>query len=157
MDQHPQEQAEQQHSTTPTTPAPQQSKQSAPQSTPQPSPSSNDGGLAPNVAAALSYVLGWLTGIVFFLISKDKFVKFHAMQSIITSLAAMVIHYVLFSVLRLWSIVGLFNLAVFALFIFLIVQAYQQKMYKLPVIGDLAEQWAGGEKQPKSQIGDPEQ
>ena len=41
-------------------------------------------GLPKNTAAALSYVLGWLTGIVFLLIEKDPFVRFHAMQSIIT-------------------------------------------------------------------------
>jgi zinc ribbon protein len=40
-------------------------------------------GLDENVAALLSYVLGWLTGLIFFLIDKRPFVRFHAMQSII--------------------------------------------------------------------------
>ena len=40
-------------------------------------------GLPKNTAAALSYVLGWITGIVFLLLEKDPFVRFHAMQSII--------------------------------------------------------------------------
>ncbi|MBM3150360.1 MAG: hypothetical protein FJZ88_10120, partial [Chloroflexi bacterium] len=41
-------------------------------------------GLEENIAGLLCYVLGWVTGLIFFLIEKDsKFVRFHAMQSII--------------------------------------------------------------------------
>src|SRR6266536_3408205 len=41
-------------------------------------------GMQPNVAAGLSYVLGWVTGLIFFLIEKqNRFVRFHAMQSIL--------------------------------------------------------------------------
>ncbi|MQY55153.1 MAG: hypothetical protein GH156_01060, partial [Dehalococcoidia bacterium] len=41
-------------------------------------------GIEPNIAGLLCYVLGWVTGLVFFLIEKDdEFVRFHAMQSII--------------------------------------------------------------------------
>ena len=41
-------------------------------------------GLSENVAATLSYVLGWLTGIIFYLIDKRPYVRFHAAQSIVT-------------------------------------------------------------------------
>jgi uncharacterized membrane protein len=40
--------------------------------------------LSENTAAALSYVLGWITGIIFFLIDKRPYVRFHAAQSIVT-------------------------------------------------------------------------
>src|SRR5580693_10690408 len=40
-------------------------------------------GLAENVAGLLCYVLGWLTGIIFILIDKRPFVRFHAAQSIV--------------------------------------------------------------------------
>src|SRR5271169_278906 len=40
-------------------------------------------GMAENVAGLLCYVLGWLTGIIFFLIDKRPFVRFHAAQSIV--------------------------------------------------------------------------
>jgi uncharacterized membrane protein len=41
-------------------------------------------GMQPNVAALLSYVLGWITGLIFFLIEKEnKFVRFHAAQSLV--------------------------------------------------------------------------
>ena len=44
-------------------------------------------GLAPNVAGALSYVLGLVTGILFVLLERDRFVRFHAFQSILVSVA----------------------------------------------------------------------
>src|SRR5213078_1778870 len=41
-------------------------------------------GMQPNVAAGLSYVFGWVTGLIFFLVEKqNRFVRFHAMQSIL--------------------------------------------------------------------------
>ena len=41
-------------------------------------------GIQANVAGLLSYVLGWLTGLIFFLIEKEnKFVRFHAAQSLV--------------------------------------------------------------------------
>src|SRR5579872_2554302 len=40
-------------------------------------------GMSENVAALLSYLLGWVTGIIFFLIDKRPFVRFHAAQSIV--------------------------------------------------------------------------
>lgn len=44
-------------------------------------------GLKKETSAALSYVLGFITGIIFLIIEKDPFVRFHAMQSIVVSLA----------------------------------------------------------------------
>ena len=45
-------------------------------------------GLDANLAAMLCYAIGWVTGLIFFVVEKDsRFVKFHAMQSIIVSLA----------------------------------------------------------------------
>ena len=42
-------------------------------------------GLSKNTAAALCYVAGWVSGLVFLLVEKkDEFVRFHAMQSIVT-------------------------------------------------------------------------
>ena len=68
-------------------------------------------GIQPNVAALLSYLLGWVTGLIFFLIEKDnKFVRFHAMQSIIVFGALTVFNIVLsmflsikqFDLVELW-------------------------------------------------------
>jgi uncharacterized membrane protein len=100
-------------------------------------------GLAENVASGLSYVLTWLTGLIFFLIDKRPEVRFHAMQSIAYGV--------------IWTLVGvvgprlpgpldlLFSLVWVAFLIgwvVLLVQGFQGKHFKLPVIGDFAEQQA---------------
>lgn len=98
-------------------------------------------GLPSNTAAALSYVLGWLTGIVFLLIEKDdKFVRFHALQSIVT--------FGLLTVLSLVPVVGwvlspFLMIVGFVLWLVLIFKAYQGEKFLLPVIGPWAEAQAG--------------
>ena len=110
-------------------------------------------GMQPNAAALLSYVFGWITGLIFFLIEKDnKFVRFHAMQSIIVFGAVtvlsivisiffqifMMIHlYAMFQFLSLLS--GLVWLAALILWVILMIKAYQGEMFKLPIVGDIAE------------------
>jgi len=98
-------------------------------------------GLDANVAGLLCYVLGWISGLVFILIEKEnKFVRFHAMQSIIvfgTITAASI-------VFRLIPFIGyvlnvLLSLLALVLWIVLMVKAYQETMYKLPWAGNLAE------------------
>ncbi|MCX6000972.1 MAG: DUF4870 domain-containing protein [Chloroflexi bacterium] len=101
-------------------------------------------GLEENVAGLLCYILGWVSGLIFFLIEKDsKFVKFHAMQSIITFVALMIIMWVA-TVIPLigWLIAGLVGLLALVLWIILMIKAYQGEKFKLPVIGDLAEKWS---------------
>lgn len=93
-------------------------------------------GMQPNVAALLSYLLGWISGLIFFLIEKEnKFVRFHAMQSLM-----------LFGGLTVIAIIPFVNLLViilgplsFVLWIILMIKAYQGQMFKLPLVGDLAE------------------
>lgn len=106
-------------------------------------------GLERNVAGLLCYVLGWLTGIIFFVIEKDPFVRFHAMQSIIT-FGGITVLTILFSVLsvglwRLWFILHTLNtliwLASFVLWILLMIKAYQGERFKLPVVGNMAERY----------------
>jgi uncharacterized membrane protein len=109
-------------------------------------------GMTQNTAAGLSYILGWVTGLIFFLMEKqNRFVRFHAMQSII-----------FFGVLTaLWIVIGIISrvlplglsaavgclwlvvlLAAFVVWILLLVNAFQGKYFKLPVIGDYAERYA---------------
>jgi len=107
-------------------------------------------GLDENVAGALCYVLGFLTGIVFFVMEKDsKFVKFHAVQSIATFLPLMILGWIISSLF--WSftmmwLVGILSTMLFiielVLWIILIMKAYQGEMYKLPIVGDIAEKQA---------------
>ena len=107
-------------------------------------------GLPSNIGGLLSYALGWLTGLVFFLIEgKDEFVRFHAMQSIIFFGAMTVFSIVagITSILpvlgALGAIVGSFVwIASVVLWIILMVKAYQGERFKLPIAGDLAEQYS---------------
>ncbi|MGH7198005.1 MAG: DUF4870 domain-containing protein [Candidatus Omnitrophota bacterium] len=98
-------------------------------------------GIQANVAALLSYLLGFITGIIFYLIEKEnKFVRFHAMQSIITFGAL----FVAGVVIGFLPVIGLALLPVLwvlevVLWIILMIKAYQGELFKLPVIGDMAE------------------
>jgi len=104
-------------------------------------------GLDSNIGGLLSYVLGWITGLVFYLIEeKDEFVRFHAMQSIIVFGAITVFSIVLrilFIVPYLGAILGaLLWVASVALWVILMVKAYQGKRFKLPIAGDMAEKYS---------------
>jgi uncharacterized membrane protein len=112
------------------------------------------GGMADNVAGALCYVLGLITGILFLVLApynQNKFVRFHAFQAIflhVAWIALWIIDTVItialpFSLMiintLLWLVIALGGLAAW---IFCIVKAYNNERFKLPVIGDLAEKQA---------------
>jgi uncharacterized membrane protein len=101
-------------------------------------------GMEENVAALLSYVLGWITGLIFFLIEKEsKFVKFHAMQSIITFGALTILAIILTPIPLLGWVLGVIIwILEVVLWIVLMIKAYQGAKFKLPFIGDLAEKWS---------------
>ncbi|WP_254832902.1 zinc-ribbon domain-containing protein [Haloglomus salinum] len=115
--------------------------------------------LPANQAAALSYVLGLLTGLVVFIIEdENEFVQFHAAQSIVLSVAfggLYLVFGVLTSILSflpdvigvlLISLLGLvqavIGLAGFVAWVYLIIQAYQGERFVAPVIGGFAENLA---------------
>jgi len=115
------------------------------------------GGLTENMAALLCYLLFCIPGGVLFLIlepyNKSKFVRFHAFQAIFFGVAVVVIDIVVSifaGVLSFgagfWSLgymlSRLVSLVFFAGWIFLMVKAYSNEKFKLPVIGDLAEKQA---------------
>ncbi|MCA9407270.1 MAG: DUF4870 domain-containing protein [Candidatus Omnitrophica bacterium] len=99
-------------------------------------------GMQPNVAALLSYLLGFITGIIFYVIEKDnKFVRFHAMQSIVVFGFFMALQIILgFIPIIGWTLMAFIPLIVLILWIILMVKAYQGEKFKLPIAGDIAEQ-----------------
>jgi uncharacterized membrane protein len=101
-------------------------------------------GLAENVAGLLCYVLGWISGLVFFLIEKEnKFVRFHALQSIIVFGVLFVAGFIIGWIPIIgWIINSLIGVLAFILWIVLMVKAYQGEKYKLPWAGNLAEKYA---------------
>ncbi len=101
-------------------------------------------GLQPNVAALLSYLAGFITGIIFFLIEKEnKFVRFHAMQSILTFGGLFILQMILaFIPVIGWILIPLISIASLILWIILMIKAYQGEEFKLPIIADIAEKQA---------------
>jgi uncharacterized membrane protein len=100
-------------------------------------------GLDANVAATLAYLVGWVTGIVFlFFEQENKFVRFHALQSIIVFGSLSVAWMIALSVPFLgWIVAFLVIPPVSAfLWLFLMYKAYQGERYKLPFAGEMAEQ-----------------
>jgi uncharacterized membrane protein len=97
-------------------------------------------GLHPNTAAALSYVLGWLTGLVFLLIEKDKYVRFHAFQSLLLFGGSTVLKILLNATRFLSPVVSLIWIAEFILWLVLIYKAFQGEKFRVPYVGDIADQ-----------------
>jgi uncharacterized membrane protein len=113
-------------------------------------------GLQENVAGLLCYVLGWITGLIFFFVDKRPLVRFHAAQSIVVFGT---LHVILLFLGQMF-VFGLFygnwtglstggmlfwllRLASFVLWIVLMIKAYQGERFKLPIAGDFAEKLAG--------------
>ena len=121
--------------------------------TPSPTPSSPGGGsgLPENVAGALSYLLGPITGVAFFVLDRERpFVRFHAVQSIAVTVgwvALAIVMMVLSAILGVIPILGwlvgiLLNLGLalagFAVWLWLMFQAYQGREWSFPVLGEHA-------------------
>lgn len=121
-------------------------------------------GMSENVAAALSYALGWITGIIFILIDKRPYVRFHAAQSIVTFGALSVIRIVLGVCFGMgfmfggygnfgygaWggfglgiALIALLGLLTLVLWIVCIIKAAQGERFVLPIAGPIAENLAG--------------
>jgi len=107
-----------------------------------PDPSST--GLDPTLAALLAYLLGFVSGLVFLVIEKkSRFVRFHAMQSTLTFLALTVVSFVAGFVPLLGPLVGFVaSVLGLVLWVLLMVRALQGDWYKLPMVGDMAEERA---------------
>ena len=102
-------------------------------------------GLAENIAGLLCYSLGWVTGLIFLLIDKRPWVKFHAAQSIAVfgGLTIIRIGLLFMSHFLGWAIFGLIGLVSLVLWIFLMVKAYQHETVRIPIAADVADSLAG--------------
>jgi uncharacterized membrane protein len=109
-------------------------------------------GMAENVAGLFCYSLGWVTGLIFLLIDKRPFVRFHAAQSIVVFGALQVVYIVLaqifvssffyggFGYLSLGGMLFLaLRLVGAVLWIFLMVKAYQGQLFRVPIAADIAQ------------------
>ena len=112
-----------------------------------------------NLVGALTYLAGFITGIIFLVLDPYKsnsFVRFHAFQSIffnVAWIAFWIVWMVLSAVLTpltagVFGLIALplmliFSLAGFGIWLFLMYQAYQQKLFRLPLVGKFAAEHAG--------------
>lgn len=119
-----------------------------------PPPVATAGGMSENVAGALCYLLGLITGIIFLVIApynQNKFVRFHAFQAIFGHIA-FIVFWIAYTIVGTFLAIlthgfgfilfPLFGLLVFILWLYLMYSAYNYKKVKLPIIGDLAEKQA---------------
>jgi uncharacterized membrane protein len=99
-------------------------------------------GLKPNLEAALTYSVGFISGVVFLFLEKEnQFVRFHALQSVVTFLGLFIVSLLIGLVPFIGFIVSLLSMPLtFILWIFLMYKAYQGEHFKLPYIGDFTEQ-----------------
>ena len=146
-------------------PPPGQQNHGTPAGSPPPASSSPLGGMDPKLAAAISYI--WIVGVIFFILEKDnKFIRFHALQSILFGVANSIVLILLGIVAfvltlvfgiggamvgggmeslvsllvgLIWLLFWLIGLLMFAGLIFAAVKAYQGQKFKLPIIGNIAE------------------
>jgi len=104
-------------------------------------------GLTDNVASALCYLLGLVTGIIFLVLApynQNRTVRFHAFQSIFGHLAIIVIWVLLAIATHGFSVMifPLFSILIFILWLYMMYTAYNGRKVKLPIVGDLAEKQA---------------
>ncbi|MGB6484231.1 MAG: DUF4870 domain-containing protein [Candidatus Acidiferrales bacterium] len=116
-------------------------------------------GLSENVAGLLCYVVGWITGLIFLLIDKRPFVRFHAAQSLVTFGALNIISIILtmaflgggmfggsfaWSAFGFWAAIrGIVDLVAFIAWIVGMIKAYQHERFRFPLVADIADQIAG--------------
>ncbi len=124
-----------------------------------PAADSPTAGMEENIAALVAYIFGWLSGLIFLLIDKRPFVKFHAAQSIALNICfvAIWILYVIFSFFITmvsamlhfpigfisFFLLPVIGLAFLATWIFMMYKAYSHEKFKLPIIGNMVEKMVG--------------
>jgi uncharacterized membrane protein len=122
--------------------------QAAPTASPAAPPASPSAGLQENVAGLLCYVLGWVTGIIFLLIDKRPWVKFHAAQSIVVFGGLTLLRFVLGALHGITGLIGfgffgllflLIALVSVVLWIVLMVKAFQHQTWRVPIAADIAD------------------
>lgn len=95
-------------------------------------------GLPKNTAAALSYVLGPISGVVFLVLEKDPYVKFHAMQSIVVFGLIFVLQWAFAVTILLAPLSGLLTIVAFVMWLVLIYKAWKGEEWEAPLLGKYA-------------------
>lgn len=110
-------------------------------------------GLTENMAGLLAYIT-FIPAIIFLATEPYKnspFIRFHAYQSIFLAIAGLILNvglrvgfmFMHVFALLLLPIAGLLGLCLFVAWVVCLMKAFQNQMFRLPVIGDMAAQQAG--------------
>ncbi len=114
-------------------------------------------GMEENMASALCYFFGWLTGVLFLVLepyNKNRTIRFHAFQSIFFNVGAFVLWIVVFiltSILHFIPVLGtiialllytVMGFGFFGFWLFLMYKAYNKEKFVIPIIGPMAEKQA---------------
>jgi len=112
--------------------------------------------MSENLAGLLCYVVGWVTGLIFYFIDKRPYVRFHAAQSVVVFGGLHIINIalgVMFGMSLMMGGLGGFSVGVlfywlvglisFILWILLMIKAYQGERFRVPVAADLSEKIFG--------------
>ena len=125
---------------------------------PPPAVAVQSAGMEENMASALCYLFGWITGVLFLVLApynQNRTIRFHAFQSIFLNVAMIPLWFlftILSFVLRYIPVLGalmmmllwaVFGFGFFCLWLFLMYKAYNREKFVLPIIGPLAEKQAG--------------
>ena len=111
-------------------------------------------GLDANVTALIGYIIGIIALVLIFIEKDNRFVRFHAFQAALYWGAVVVVYFVLIFLLAIFAffssglaflfslLINLFGLVVIGGLIFLAIKSYQGEVIKLPIIGEMAENWS---------------
>jgi uncharacterized membrane protein len=96
--------------------------------------------MSENIVALVAYLFGWLSGLIVLLLEKEsKFVRFHALQSLIFFGAMSLILGILGRLPIIgWLLAALGGIATFGFWIIGMVKAYRGELFRFPIVGDFA-------------------
>jgi len=98
-------------------------------------------GLNKKTSGALAYVLGPVTGVIFLVLEKDPFVRFHSMQSIIIFVVLFALQWLFGLTIVLLPLVPLVSVLAFVLWLLLIYKAWQGDEWEVPILGKYAKRF----------------
>jgi len=96
--------------------------------------------MSENIAALIAYMFGWLSGLILLLVEKEsRFVRFHALQSLLFFGAMSLILGVLGRIPVVgWVFAIIGGILAFGFWIIGMVNAYRGELYRFPIVGDFA-------------------
>jgi len=99
-------------------------------------------GIEEPLGGLLSYLFGWITGLIFFILEKkNKYIRFHALQSLLFFGGLNVLAFILSFIPFLGFIINLFIIIIgFIFWVTGMIKAYNKNVYLFPIVGEIAKE-----------------